>query len=374
MVRRPQSQSVSSKAAGCGGQWAANPTTACGLATQSPAQNASNVSLTPNFHWDYSDTPDGQCHDPAGCATYAASVYLFEGSMNTPALARCDTPAQSTPVKDCPFANVKTCIPGDPNCHTDGQPHLTALKPSTTYWWRVTPYFGGIVHAEQTWNYVFTTGAAITTPTCNSITLTPNTPAITLSSLARQVTAAASGGDGNFTYTFALSNTGGAGNGTLTQTTTGAATAVWTAPDLSNTQTNQTWTITATAKDGGGRQSTTGNCTVTLTYTPQLAGAACQQVVADKTLTTLKIGDTVTFTGYGSLGTDQGDSIDQIEFTFRKDNAVISTDTVATTRDTSKDAGNLKYWKAVKSYTISQPGSYSVTIRVHWKNQNVWKG
>lgn len=358
LVKRPQSQSVNSKAAlTCGMRWYADPNSACGQATQQPHEGASDVSLTPNFHWDYGGyrlEDNGQCVQPSGCSNYSAIVYLAEGasySANS-IIGRCGLGTTSTPPKDAPFS----CF------------NISALKPNTTYSWVVTPFGDGIVHAEQTWTSHFKTAAAPTNPVCNSLALTPSNPVITLTSLARQLTASATGGTGNLAYTYTVTNTGGAGNGNLSQSSSGAATATWTAPDLSAVATNQSWIISATANG-----SPVGGCTVTLTYSPVIAGAACQMVQADKDLSKINLGDTVNFTGYGSLGADQGDSIDKIEFTLVKDNAAISTDSVDTTRATEKDSGNLKFWKATKTYTISQPGSYSTKIRVHWKNGNVWK-
>ncbi|MBI3887835.1 hypothetical protein HY310_02095, partial [Candidatus Microgenomates bacterium] len=49
-----KNQDIRSKASTfCDGRWPADPTTDCGKKTQIPAQNASNISLTPDFHWDY---------------------------------------------------------------------------------------------------------------------------------------------------------------------------------------------------------------------------------------------------------------------------------------------------------------------------------
>lgn len=389
LVRRPQSQSVTSKAAlTCDARWPADPATACGRSTQQPAQDASITNLSPNFHWGYGGyrpADNNQCVDPSACSAYKVAVLLydFHPTSNTDKpFARGDAGPSSSPIKDMSFSSIKKCdyghvFPNDPDtCHTDGQPTIGTLQANKDYWWTVTPYYlssgsDWVVHAEQTWNYHFRT-STVSVPVCNSMTLTPNDSVITLSSLARQVTASATGGSGALTYAFNVSNTGGAGNGNISQATAGSATATWTAPTLTGVSTNQSWTITATAKDSQNQTSTVGGCTVTLTYSPQIAAAACQQVTPSKSLDQIKMGDTVTFTGYGSLGTDVGDSIDQVEFTLIKDNAVVSTDPVNTVRAPEKDAGNLKFWKATKDYTISQPGSYNVKIRIHWKNQNTW--
>lgn len=369
LVRRPQSQNVTSKAAFCSNaRWPADPNSACGKATQFPAQDAINVSLTPNFHWDYGGyrpEDNGQCSQPSGCASYGAGIYLDEGSIGN-LVASCALPSATSPIKDAPFSCFKAWRDG---------PLLGSLKPNTKYYWHVTPFYDGVVHAEQTWRYTFTTGSPLPPQdlVCDGLSVLPDDPNITLSSLARQITAKAVGGSGKITYTFNVTNTGGAGNGTLSQTTGDSPSTTWTAPSLTNVSTNQTWTFTATLKDATGTVSGVGRCTTALHYSPQIAGPACQMVQSSKPLNTIQIGDTVTFTGYGSLGTDVGDSIDKIEFTLVKDNAGISTDVVDSVRASEKDAGNLKFWKGTKAYTITQPGSYSVKIRVHWKNGNVWK-
>ncbi len=92
---------------------------------------------------------------------------------------------------------------------------------------------------------------------------------------------------------------------------------------------------------------------------------ACQKVTPSKDLKTVKIGDKVTFTGYGTV-TNPGssDSIDQIEFTILKDSVQAVKQVVNTTLDT---AG---VWKATLDYTVSAAGSFSVQIRVHQSNGN----
>jgi len=177
-----KNQEIREKAAGCDMRWPADPNTDCGKKTQSPAQGATNVSLTPNFHWDYGGyrTEDkGQCVNPSGCSSYGVSVYIQEGSYTDRPFARCDIMNQSTPPKDAPFSCFRKCdygnvFPNDPNtCHTDGQPNIDPLKPNTTYYWRVTPYFDGKVHAEQGWNYYFSTAAQPTATPTPTTTPTP---------------------------------------------------------------------------------------------------------------------------------------------------------------------------------------------------------
>ena len=278
-----QSQDIRSKATGCDSRWPADPGTTCGRTTQFPAQGTASVSLTPDFHWDYGGyrTEDnGQCVQPTGCGTYAVSVYLTEGSPTGQAFARADIPAGTTPVKDAAFSSFKACDygnvwPNDPaTCHTDRQPNIPPLKPNTTYYWKVTPFFDGVVHAEQTWNYNFTTGSPAPTPP----PIPPPTPP------------------------------------------------------------------------------------------PPAPIAACQRVSADKDLATIKIGDTVTFTGSGIItnpGTD--DAIDKIQFIVMNGTTIASDTTV----DTVADGAGV--WKATQSFTVKDPGSYSVQIKVHSKKDNTWK-
>lgn len=267
LVQKRQSQDIRSKAASnCSMRWPADPATSCGQSTQKPAQNATGIGLTPDFHWDYED-----CVSPSGCSAYAASIYLTEGSASNSPFARCDV-SGSAVLKDCPFSSFKLCS-GDADCHTEGQAALTTLKPETDYYWSATPYFDGTVHAEQKWVYHFKTGP-------------------------------------------------------------------------------------------------------TTSVTPV---AACQMVSADKDLTTIKTGDVVNFTGYGSLSSgSDADSIDKIEFTITKDGVAqnIPNPIVNTVRAPEKDQGTVKFWKATKSFPVALAGSYSVKIRVHWtgpNNTDIWK-
>lgn len=179
LVTRPKSQNIGSKAAGCDARWPADPGTACGTSTQQPAQGATNVSLSPNFHWDYGGyrpEDNNRCVQPSGCDNYSASVFLVEGNAGGRPFARASIPqgtTQAIPVKDAPFSQFVGCdygnvFPNDPNtCHTDRQPTIGPLKPNTRYSWTVTPFFNGVVHAEQTWSYNFTTGAGTQTVGCN---------------------------------------------------------------------------------------------------------------------------------------------------------------------------------------------------------------
>lgn len=254
LVQRQQSQNPQSKAAGCVFLWPADPNSACGKATQKPAEGATDVSLTPDFHWDYGGYRPGEtgCVQPSGCSAYGAQVYLSEGSTYSAStiVAVCNLGGASstTPIKDAPWS----CF------------GLSALKPNTNYSWVPTPYFDGTVHAEQSWTYHFKTGS----------------PAGT---------------------------------------------------------------------------------------------ASCQRVLADKDLTKVKVNDTITFTGYG-VSSAETEVIDKINFIIAKDGSEVSSTEEAATRDTTKDAEfSGKAWKATKSYTVTANGSYSVRIRVHWKNQDSWK-
>lgn len=266
-----QQQDIRSKAASsCDMRWPARADTACGQSTQSPAQGAANIDLSPSFSWDYGGyrTEDnGQCVQLSGCSTYSASVFLWDADpASNKAIARCDTPTQATPPKTVQFSCLKKCdygnvFPNDPNtCHTDGQPDIGPLKSGTKYWWTVTPYFDGTVHAEQTWNYNFTTGST---------------------------------------------------------------------------------------------------------------NAACQMVSPDKDLTKIQIGDTVKFTGYGSVSS-ASEKIDKIRFILTKDNAEITNDPLDTVRAADKDSGGSQFYVATKSAQINSAGSYKMRIQVHWQSADKW--
>lgn len=93
----------------------------------------------------------------------------------------------------------------------------------------------------------------------------------------------------------------------------------------------------------------------------------CQKVISSKDLSAIKIGDTVTFTGFGNLTNPAADdSIDKIKFIILKDGVEASNTDVTTTADS---AG---VWKATKDFTITAAGSYSVQIKAHWKSKDQW--
>ncbi len=259
LVSRQQSQSPQSKAAGCDMRWPADPNTACGKATQKPAEGATDVSLTPAFHWDYGGyrpEDNGQCVQPSGCGTYGAIVYLAKGSYSdSNIIASCNVPSSSSPIKDAPFSCFRTWRDG---------PALGPLEPNTDYYWVPTPFFDGTVHAEMNWRYHFKTGTSAT--------------------------------------------------------------------------------------------------------------AACQRVVSDPSdLSKAKVNDTITFTGYGVTSAET-EIIDKINFLVLRDNVQLVSSEAAAVRDTTKDAEFAgKAWKATYVFKIPDFGSYDARIRVHWKNQDVWK-
>lgn len=150
-----------SSQAACDMRWYADPNSACGQATQQPHEGATDVSLTPSFHWDYGGyrpEDNGQCVQPSGCGTYSARVYLAEGSSYSPnsIIGTCGLGTQGSPVKDAPFS----CF------------NIAALKPNTAYSWVVTPFFDGVVHAEQGWTSHFRTASLVVNniPNCTSLT------------------------------------------------------------------------------------------------------------------------------------------------------------------------------------------------------------
>ncbi len=252
LVQRQQSQNPQSRADNfcSNARWPADPGTACGKATQKPAEGATDVSLTPDFHWDYGGYRPGEtgCVEPSGCSSYGVAVYLAEGSYtDSNIIATCNMPTGSAPIKDAPWS-----------CFSHGP-----LKPNTDYYWVPTPYYGGIVHAEMNWRYHFKTSSGV------------------------------------------------------------------------------------------------------------VPSATCQKVFADKDLATLKLNDTVTFTGYGVTSAET-EMIDKIEFTL-SGAATVSTESAAV-RDTTKDSefGGIA-WKSTYTLKVTNYGSYTVRIRVHWKNQDVWK-
>lgn len=414
-----QQQDIRSKAATfCDGRWPADPTTNCGKNTQSPTQGQGNVSQTPDFHWDYGGyrpEDNGQCVTPTGCSQYGIGLYLSEGSETARPFASAWIQGGSVAVKDARFSQIVKCdygnvFPNDPNnCHTDGQPAIAPLKPDTTYYWRIVPYFNGVDHALHTWNYYFTTGTGSQTvvcnqtcdathvcpsdltcdttsgtcrnsacltqtsctcpgaPTCDSTAMTPTGTVVTAGSETRSLTASGTG-TGTLEYTWTATG------GTLSSTT--GSTVTWTAP--TSLTSAQTWTISATVKDSTNQTSTVGGCTKTLTFSslPPEATGACQMVSASSAvdLSKAKPGDTVTFTGWGSLTSDvpADDSIDKINFIVSRDGKEDFNKTVDTTLDTVKTTSTLKYWQGKTDYTIPSAASYTVVIKVHWKNKDKW--
>ena len=90
-------------------------------------------------------------------------------------------------------------------------------------------------------------------------------------------------------------------------------------------------------------------------------------VSADKDLTKIQIGDTVTFSGWGQVSADS-DKIDKINFIILKDAGALAggNTTVDAVRDTAKDSGTLKAYKATQTFKVTDPGKYDVRIRAHW--------
>ncbi len=149
------------------------------------------------------------------------------------------------------------------------------------------------------------------------------------------------------------------------------------------------WQADVTANVAGGgscgnsASGVSSNCTTTPPSTPpptpppspppptSLENASCQMVTADKPLSSLTIGQPVTFTGYGwvSSGTDK---IDEIEFLITKDGATALDNIVPAVRAPEKDTGSELFYKTSQIYTPDGPGNYSVQIRVHWQNKNIW--
>jgi hypothetical protein len=95
-------------------------------------------------------------------------------------------------------------------------------------------------------------------------------------------------------------------------------------------------------------------------------------VVADKALSALKPGDTVTFTGYGWVSA-AADTIDLINFVITRNGVEVVDTNVAAVRAPEKDIANEYFYKANYSYVVPSAGSYQVTVRAHWVQGNVWK-
>ncbi|MCL4398071.1 hypothetical protein M1403_03565 [Patescibacteria group bacterium] len=394
LVKRQQDIRSKAASAGCtNARWPADPNTACGKSTQQPAQSATGVSLTPDFAWGYGGyrpEDNGQCTTDFGCShqNYGVSVYLFEGNQATTAFARADSMNVPILPTSMSFSKFKKCD-GSPSCHTDGQPAITALKANTVYTWRVTPYYEDangqlIVHAEQTYNYNFTTGAP-QPPNCVSLTTTADLTNLQVGSQ----------------YTFSLTASGTVTDVSLSAYTgscpssppeidkqsasAGTYSLKWT-PTAAGTYTvfGRVWNDSqvecrADCVDGPPRILCDGASACKLTATvktppvPPAVTAACQNVQADKDLSTLKVGDTVTFTGRGTLTNNQtaGSAIDKIKFIVLKDGTEVLNTDVNTTQETGAN-DVVQTWKASQAYTITAAGTYSVRIKVHWNTQDIW--
>lgn len=108
-----------------------------------------------------------------------------------------------------------------------------------------------------------------------------------------------------------------------------------------------------------------GGPTWTFTTPPAASVASCQNVTADKNLSAIAIGDTVTFTGKGTVSSSS-DQIDLINFIILNGTTTVFNDNVPAVLD----SGNA--YKATKSIAITDPGTYTVRIRVHQKGSNQW--
>lgn len=198
-------------------------------------------------------------------------------------------------------------------------------------------------------------------PACNSLTMNPSSTIISAGGETRSLTAS---GTVTGTLTYNWTATGG----TLSSTTGSSVT--WTAP--ANPTAATSWTISATVTDSLGRTSSVGNCTKTLTYTPAPL-VACQKVMANKALDQIKDGDTVTFSGFGTLGVgDATDSIDKIKFTVYKDNVQVATADVNAFIDPTQTTATTQVYRANYDYVVSGAGTYRVVIKVHRVRGNVW--
>ncbi len=100
-------------------------------------------------------------------------------------------------------------------------------------------------------------------------------------------------------------------------------------------------------------------------FTTSSTSASCQMVSADKDLTNVKIGDTVKFTGYGSVSSDT-DKIDKITFILTKDGTPGPDNPIDAVAAHDKDSGSSKFYVATQSAQITTVGSYSMRIKVHW--------
>lgn len=125
--------------------------------------------------------------------------------------------------------------------------------------------------------------------------------------------------------------------------------------------------------DATSKKCRKASCLTETTCTCPTPTAVCQKVVADKDLSTVQNGDTVTFTGYGTLGVgDNTDSIDKIKFTIFKDGIqMVATDSAALL-DPTQTTPTVQVYKATYSYQILAGGSYQVVIKVHRVKGDVW--
>lgn len=105
--------------------------------------------------------------------------------------------------------------------------------------------------------------------------------------------------------------------------------------------------------------------------TPAAPTAACQMVLADKDLTKINIGDTVKFTGFGSVSSAT-EKIDKIEFVLLKDGSPVSDATASAQRAPDRDSGTNQFYVATQSAKIDAAGSYSMKIKVHWQSADQW--
>jgi acyl CoA:acetate/3-ketoacid CoA transferase alpha subunit len=95
--------------------------------------------------------------------------------------------------------------------------------------------------------------------------------------------------------------------------------------------------------------------------------------MANKALDQIKDGDTVTFSGFGTLGVgDATDSIDKIKFTVYKDNVQVATADVNAFIDPTQTTATTQVYRANYDYVVSGAGTYRVVIKVHRVRGNVW--
>ena len=333
------------------------------------------VNLTPTFKWDY-----------RSCEAQSVMCSSFPGLTISAMVGIYTCPAGLDPdlesVYSCPIASSHHLKEwgnlGDSGCvkiggatttqqdipitemswyAPDGTPRFGSLtlSPNTDYWWYPWTGAGGGGPHTRTELWHFRTGS--TGPVCNSLTMNPASTVITTAGETRTFTASGTG-TGNLTYNWTVTG------GTLSSNT--GQTVTWTAPATPSS--GQTWTIKATAKDELGQVAANSNCTTTFSYSPAPV-AVCKKVEADKDLSTIKIGDVVTFSGYGNIVGN--DILDKVNFRILKDGLEIDNKTVAAILD-PLSAGTTKVYKGTTQYTVISSGSYSVIIKVHQKNADRW--